>query len=944
MSIKPWRDIAVPHRDVLKGTFQEAEFAADISQVHQGKAPPEYQNAVQFFARTFITEGMALLLDSVVKRLAGLGGDPIIQLQTAFGGGKTHSMLAAYHLAKGDYPASELHGVPPIIDAAEIGELPKGRTAVIDGINLSVSEPKAHGAIRCHTLWGELAWQLGGEAGYSLVKSADVLGTSPDKDTVIALLSQAAPCVILMDELVAFYRQFQDGRSYPAGTFETNMTFIQALTESIKSVPKVIMLASLPDSQNAGEGRGQVVLAELESYFRRLHKIWKPVTKDEAFSIVRRRLFEKIEDQKALDETCRAFSQFYVSHQDDLPADTQEGRYLDRLKQAFPIHPEIFDRLYEDWSTLAGFQRTRGVLQLLAQVVHRLWKDGNADLMIMPGALPLYDATVRNKCLDFLRQGWDPVIDQDIDGESSKPAFIETQEARFGKIQAARRCARTVFLGSAPATASKATKGIDLERVLLGVAQPDQPIGHYKDALRRLVDRCNYINVENNRFWFDITPNLRREMETRKQRFTDGEDIQPLLRTEIGKVLGRGQLFGGVHVFAPSIDVPDEAGSGPRLVVLPTSAPYSKSAARMAEEAAEDILRNRGPQPRQKQNRLLFLAPDYDMVSRLKDQARSFLAWKTIVSDIETEKLIVDTIQVRQAKKQKDEAEQTLLRLTRDTYRWILCPNQELVGGTPKPQVKWEAVAVVTAGNGLVQQVEARVRDEEWIIAEWSPIHLANLLRSFYFKDGATDVGGMKVWQDTCNYLYLPRLLNQEVFERAIAQGIESEDFFGVASGKEDDKYLGFAFGRQALLALDGSALFIEKETAASYKKELQPPAPQLEPGGAQPQSTSSRGAQSGPAPATGVSPPQPWPGGGAMPVKSHFYGTVQLNPIKAKMDFATIVDEVVQQFTSRVDIQVRISVEIEAVNPKGFDESVQRAVRENCNVLKFSSAEFEEE
>jgi len=269
MTIKPWREIAVPHQDVLKGTFQESEFAADISQVHQGKATPEYQDASQFFARTYITEGIALLLDTVVKCLSGHGGAPDMPLQTAFGGGKTHTMLAVYHLAKGERPVSELSGVSVIIDTAGITELPKARIAVIDGINFSVSEPKVHGDVRCHTLWGELAWQLGGEEGYEKIHAADENGTSPDKDTVIELLSQASPCVILMDELVAFYRQFQEGRSYKAGTFETNMTFIQALTEGIESVPKAIMLASLPDSHNAGEGRGQVVLAELENYFRR---------------------------------------------------------------------------------------------------------------------------------------------------------------------------------------------------------------------------------------------------------------------------------------------------------------------------------------------------------------------------------------------------------------------------------------------------------------------------------------------------------------------------------------------------------------------------------------------------------------------------------------------------------------------------------------------------
>jgi uncharacterized protein len=161
MSMRPWRDIAIPHQDVLKGTFQQSEFAADISQVQQGKAPPEYQDARQFFARTYITEGMRLLLDKVMRRLAGQAGDPVIQLQTAFGGGKTHTLMAVYHIARRDCPVSELAGVPPILDAAGLTDLPKANVAVLDGINLSPSSPKEHGTVRTHTLWGELAWQLG---------------------------------------------------------------------------------------------------------------------------------------------------------------------------------------------------------------------------------------------------------------------------------------------------------------------------------------------------------------------------------------------------------------------------------------------------------------------------------------------------------------------------------------------------------------------------------------------------------------------------------------------------------------------------------------------------------------------------------------------------------------------------------------------------------------
>ena len=131
--MKPWREIAVPHPDVLEGTFLQSEFAADITAVHTGKATPEYQDATAFFQRTFITEGMGLLLTSVAQRLNGQGGDPVIQLQTAFGGGKTHTMLAVYHLATRQCPLKDLPGIPDLLDHAGIMDVPKARVVVLDG-------------------------------------------------------------------------------------------------------------------------------------------------------------------------------------------------------------------------------------------------------------------------------------------------------------------------------------------------------------------------------------------------------------------------------------------------------------------------------------------------------------------------------------------------------------------------------------------------------------------------------------------------------------------------------------------------------------------------------------------------------------------------------------------------------------------------------------------
>jgi len=247
MLLKPWREIAVPHEDVLRGTFAQAEFAADISRVHAGTATPEYQDPALFFHRTFITEGMRLLLDSVVKRLSGRGGDPVIQLQTAFGGGKTHTMLAVYHLASSassKVPVSEMPGVSAILDAAGVAELPQARIAVLDGIKAPPNQPVSQGGVTVRTLWGDLAWQLGGADGYALVADADTSGTSPGKAVLETLLARYAPCVILIDELVAYVRQFEEGKALTGGTFDSNLSFIQALTEALKAVPTAVLLAS----------------------------------------------------------------------------------------------------------------------------------------------------------------------------------------------------------------------------------------------------------------------------------------------------------------------------------------------------------------------------------------------------------------------------------------------------------------------------------------------------------------------------------------------------------------------------------------------------------------------------------------------------------------------------------------------------------------------------
>lgn len=940
MSLKPWREVAVPHEDVLKGTFQQAEFAADLSRVHEGTATAEYQNPTLFFQRTFITEGMRLLLDSVVKRLSGKGGDPVIQLQTAFGGGKTHTMLAVYHLAKVDGSASDLPGVPAILDAAGVTELPRARIAVLDGIKSSPNQPVVRDGQSIRTLWGDLAWQLGKADGYALVADADASGTSPGKAVLETLLSRYAPCVILIDELVAYVRQFEEGKSLTGGSFDSNLSFVQALTEALKAVPTAVLLASLPESdKEAGSQRGVKALAALSHYFGRIQALWKPVGTEEAFEIVRRRLFTSINDKLAAESVCRAFADYYTANGEDFPRETQESRYFERLMHAYPIHPEVFDRLYEDWSSLDNFQRTRGVLKLMAKVIHRLWKDNDKDPLIMPGSFPLADADTRNEVIYYLPQGWDPVVERDVDGERAETTEIENRDTRLGSVQACRRSARAIFLGSAPSTANQMVRGIELERVALGVAQPGQQVGIYKDALRRLGDRLHYLNSGNNRFWFDTRPNLRREMEERKRRFQDKEDVFPAIRDRVQKTFASG-VFGGIHIFTTSGDVPDDWQL--RLVVLPPDAAFSRSGQSLAIERATEILKTRGDQPRFKQNRLIFLAADYDSVSRLKDQVRSTLAWQSIVSDIKEMKLNLDQFQSRQASKSLEDANEALRRMIRETYKWMVAPMQEARPGKGLSEIQWEHFQVNPGAQNLSQEVERVLKENELLITEWAPIHLATVLKNWFWKDDIKDTSALNVWQQSCQQLYLPRLKDDTVFQQTMGAGAESRDFFGFAQGKEDGRYVGFTFGKRTSLFLDSSLLLIEPVTAAGYAEAQRAAEEAARPKPTEPaHGTTGSGAQP-PRAEDSAKPTHAGGGAAQQPVKKQFYGSIELDAIQAKKQFADLVDEVVQQFTIRPGVKVRIAIEIQADSATGFDDGLQRAVKENCNVLRFKNAEFE--
>lgn len=929
MSLKPWREVIVPHPDVLNGTFQQSEFAADLTAVRKGTASPEYGDAKSFYERTFITEGMGRLLTQVAQRLNGTGGDPVIQLQTAFGGGKTHTMLAVYHLATRSCELNKLIGIPQLLDKASLLDVPKARVVVIDGTAHSPGQPWQNGSQKINTLWGELAWQLGQAEGYAMVKTADENGTSPGKDVLQELLTRYAPCVILLDELVVYIRQFNESQPISGGTYDSNLSFIQSLTEAAKFVPKAVILASLPESDNqAGGPRGVSALKALEAVFGRVQALWKTVAPEEAFEIVRRRLFERISNERSRDLVCRAFADAYIAEGAKMPQETQEARYYDRLVQSYPIHPEVFAQLYEEWTTIDGFQRTRGVLKLMAKTIFRLWQDDNKDLMILPGSLPLYDGNSRNELLYYLGQGWDPVMDRDIDGEKAETTVLEIKETRFGSVQAARRVARTVFLASAPASVSAkpGTRGVDRARIMLGCLQPGQTLSLYSDALSRLSGQLHYMSSsgdkaqENTRYWFDTRANLRREMEERKQRFSDRNEVRAKMADVVKRLSPAGSLFDGVHVFTPHADIPDDAAL--RLVVLSPEQFYLRGEPRLANEAVLDYVKNNGTKPRHRGNRLLFLAADHGALSRLVDSIKVALAWNSIVEDVAAMKLVLDNLQTLQAKNEMKNAEEILPRIARESFKWLLCPSVD----TPGSQTHVEAMPINTSGGPLAAEIERVCNDNSWVIGTWSPIHLRTNLNQLYWKADKPTAKAADFWEDTLRYLYLPRLKDKAVIAQAINKGAGTRDFFGTAYGLKEGKFEGFKLG-DSNVQFDDTLLLIEPGAAAAYEAANRP--------------------------VTVIPPVTPVPvpivttttttttTSSTAPKAKSFHGSAEVSAAAAKMRLVQIADEVIAALAADPNAEIKVRIEISANFANGAQDQTKRAVSENAKTLGFGTAEW---
>jgi predicted AAA+ superfamily ATPase len=915
---KPWRDVAPPHADVMAARFVEAEFAADLSTVARGEGTDTYRDPREFFRITFMTGGLRKVLFSAIERLSGRGGDPVIGLQTSFGGGKTHTMLALYHLANTKSPET-LPGLADIFKEAGVTTLPKHSSPVVFvGTALGANQPIAiEGTRTVKSLWGLIAVKLGGWKAYEKIKASDEARTNPGSEALIPILKEAAPCLILLDEVVAYARNL-DGIPY-----DGFVSFLQSLTEAAKAVPGALVVGSLPESgPEVGNQRGREALLSLEKVFGRVQSAWTPAQGTETFEIIRRRLFQELDADgvKAREQAVKAFVSFYKNNAGEFPTDARERAYEAQLIAAYPVHPELFRILQTDWSALQKFQKTRGLLKMMAQIVYRLWRDGHGAPMILPGDVPLTDDKVRTNALLPIADGYDAVIAKEVAGDLSKPAQIEARSPSVGKNRAVTRAATALFMATAPHGSTN--KGIEIARLRMACAVPGEQPSQFSEAIRRLGENAAFLYSAGENYWFSPIASLNQEAEDRAKGLSSAEvegEIIALIRAEEKH---RGTGFLRVHG-APDDPLGIEDAYEAALVLFPPAAwQRSRDPDTPAMTLAADVVEHRGPGQRRNRNRLAFLAPDQAALEDIQNVVRKKLAWASIVRDARG-LLQLPPAQEDDAKKKLTEQETAALNAVRRGWKHLLLP-QEVQPGSPNAARGFDLEAVVLSNRANDPDPLPQVA--------WKKCEADGLIVSHL---GVLDNDLGKVWQQDQPHLavrwlrdcfaqfpYLSKLRDPQVLAKAVSEGLARADAKYALADRFDDtkgEYVGLKVSRLTEVTLNSDAVLVRREVADAQLAKH------------------GRG-HVGP----GDPPPPPPPPPPPQDRPRRFYAKIALDPNRPTPQVSNIAQSILSELDRVRGATMKLTLDIDAEAADGFPEDVESVIRDNAASLRITDFGFE--
>lgn len=775
-----------PRADVEAGTTKDEQFAADLAQVVNQTAPKEYSDPVIFFRHSFPTRGMRELIRAVLTRLSGKGGEiaSIIRLDTQYGGGKTHGLISLVHTVRG------MKGVQNVDEFVEASLLPKVpvRVAALDGEN---SDP-ANGltlepGLRAKTLWGELAYRLAGAEGYRRVQESDERHVAPGAETLRELFG-GQPTLIMIDEVSVYLRKVEQAYPGASGQFTA---FLHALFKAVETAANVALVFTLAvgkdsevkDAYREEHERALHALAEAEMVASRKATQLNPTEEDETADVLRRRLFDEV-DRSAADAVVAAYTDTWNRNQSALPVSVNRLETRDLFRRGYPLHPETLSVLTEKLSSLSTFQRTRGMLRLLARTVHVLWRDRPADaLAIHPHHIDPTFGPIRNEITTRLGQGeYTPALKADVAAvDQDERSTAQELDLKFfpGQLPIHSYVARTVFLHTL--AFGDAAKGIASDHLKLSVCSPTVEPSFVEQARTRFITESLFLDDRpGSQLRFMVEPNLtqviRRQMEE-----VEADELRVELNERIKNLFGTsGGSFNLQPFPAGAYEVEDIIGDGrPNLVLLHYDAFAINADPQGLPSLVEEIFKYKGTDQRLREfrNNLVFVVADERQVKNMKDRLRRRMALQELKKP-DRKRLLAE----HQQNKVDEEFQKSSLQVAEailHCYRHLFFPYNVPMSGTTEP-IAHAAIEVPNAsdfpGNG--QAHVARVlRENRKLLSDGDTPEAPTFVRDQTPLKVKGELSTLELRNEYRRAPKLSMLTSDSPLKACIRQGIDSEVF-----------------------------------------------------------------------------------------------------------------------------------------------------------------------
>lgn len=776
-----WFSNVRPHSDIRNGVLDESVFAANINDIVNESGPEVYLNAGQFFQKTFVTSGLRDIADRVVRALNGEESENrVISLQTGFGGGKTHTLISLYHIAKAGKNIRNVSDTVLSVDCNPTFASGEANVAVFTNNTCDVvSGHDVQPGLTIFTLWGELAYQLGGVEAYERIKQNDILRTAPTASIFRAVIENATPSLILIDELADYCVKAAAVKVGDSNLFAQTNSFMQALTEVVASVPKTVLIATLPASATevASSAIGLEILNSLENRIVRVGTSVKPVDDEEIFEVVRRRLFESIQSPEEINNMAQRYQRMYHNRRSDLPANCDNAAYAARIKKSYPFHPELIDLFRLRWGNDSRFQRTRGVLRLLASIVQNLWKQRNTitgtqalihTSNVELGKLP----TLTGQITSLMGSQWESVMQADIYGASSNSYKIDSQDPTgdLCKYNLTQGIATTLLMAS---VGDNQHKGLCIEQLKLCVLRPNA-YNHFliDTSISKLEAVAHYLyssNLGSKTFWFQSKPNVNILVNQAKSEINSAE-----IDAEILSHLNKSKQFiSSINVLiAPNSDVPEQKKL--TLVVLPPNLaiPAGGDIPFSVKKYIEDIAFKRGTSDRVYRNTIFYLASTERGRAVLYERIRDFLACQKILTEYSTQ---LDSEQKRDVSTRRTKHEGEISEALANAYNIALrCSKRDGI----------ESHELSSNATDFSKQVQTNlieeIKSEDWLVES---IGRATLSRHNLMPTVEVPVKLSDIYDAFLRFDDKPKIMNEQAVVRA-AQTLCSNGMVNIGVGQ----------------------------------------------------------------------------------------------------------------------------------------------------------------